>query len=272
MAPQAKDKKRRAPAVRVIFRYGLIVISASLFLTTCIYASQRFEQFIIRDPRFLLPGPADYGLESPNLEVEGVKYASRAQVLRIFEPDMGRSVFLFPLKARRRALLNVRWVHDASIVRVWPNRIQVRIEERRPAAFVKLRAESMERWALIDEEGVILEPPQKAPFHLPMLAGVHPEESPAQRSVRVRRAQRLVQELGSLADKISETDVTDLDDLKITEKLDGRAVTLMLGEHNFASRLRNFLEHYPDIHRSIPQGTTFDLRLDDRITGVGAAN
>ncbi len=272
MAPQAKDKKRRAPAVRVIFRYGLIVVGASLFLTTCIYASQRFEQFIIRDPRFLLPGPADYGLESPNLEVEGVKYASRAQVLRIFEPDMGRSVFLFPLKARRRALLNVRWVHDASIVRVWPNRIQVRIEERRPAAFVKLRAESMERWALIDEEGVILEPPQKAPFHLPMLAGIHPEESAAQRGVRVRRAQRLVQELGSLADKISETDVTDLDDLKITEKLDGRAVTLMLGEHNFASRLRNFLEHYPDIHRRIPQVTTFDLRLDDRITGVGAAN
>jgi len=148
----------------------------------------------------------------------------------------------------------------------------VHIEERHPAAFVKLRGESMERWALIDEEGVILDPPLKAPFHLPMLAGINPEESAAQRGVRVRRAQRLVQELGSLADRISETDVTDLDDLKVTEKLDGRAVTLMLGERNFTSRLQNFLEHYPDIHRRIPQVTTFDLRLDDRITGVGAAN
>jgi cell division protein FtsQ len=60
--------------------------------------------------------------------------------------------------------------------------------------------------------------------------------------------------------------------LKVTEKLDGRAVTLMLGERNFASRLHNFLDHYPDIHRRIPQVTTFDLRLDDRITGVAAAN
>jgi len=272
MAPQAKDQKRRTPAVRVIFRYGLIVIGASLLLTSCIYASQRFEKFLIRDPRFLLPGPADYGLESPNLEVEGVKYASRAQILRIFDADMGRSVFLFPIGARRRALLNVHWVREASIVRVWPNRIQVRIEERHPAAFVKLRAESMDRWALIDEEGVILDPPQKAPFHLPMLAGINPEESVAQRAIRVRRAQRLAQELGRLAEKISETDVTDLDDLKVTQKLDGRAVTLMLGERNFASRLQNFLEHYPDIHRRIPQVTTFDLRLDDRITGVGAAN
>jgi cell division protein FtsQ len=272
MALHAKDKKRRALAVRVIVRYGLIVIGASLVLTSGIYASQRFEQFLIRDPRFFLPPPADYGLESANLEVEGVRYASRAQILRIFQPDLGRSVFLFPLGARRKALLNVRWVHDASIVRVWPNRIQVRIRERQPVAFVKMRAESMERWALIDDEGVILDPPQKAAFHLPMLAGVQTGESAAQRGVRVRRAQRLLQELGSLAEPVSEADVSDLDDLKITEKLEGRAVTLMLGDHNFSPRLQNFLDHYPDIHRRIPQVTTFDLRLDDRITGVRAAN
>jgi len=272
MAPQAKDKQRRAPAVRVIFRYGLIIIGASLLLTTCIYASQRFERFIIRDPRFILPGPADYGLESPNLEIQGVKYASRPQILRIFEPDMGRSVFLFPLKSRRKELLNVRWVRDASIVRIWPNRVQVRIEERQAAAFVKLRGENMERWALIDREGVIMDPPLKAAFHLPILAGVSPDETAAERAVRVRRIERLFQELGSLADKISEADVSDLDNLKITEKVDGRAVTLLLGEHNFTSRLQNFLDHYSDIHRRIPQVTTFDLRLDDRITGVAAAN
>jgi hypothetical protein len=272
MAPPATARKRRALAVRVIVRYGLIAIGASLVLTSGIYASQRFEQFLIRDPRFFLPGPADYGLESPNLEVEGLKYASRAQILTLFEPDMGRSVFLFPLRARRKALLNVRWVHDASIIRVWPNRVQVRIWERQPVAFVKLRAESMERWALIDDEGVILEPPLKAAFHLPMLAGIQPGESTIQRGVRVRRAQHLMQELGSLANQISEADVSDLDDLKVTEKLDGRAVTLMLGDHNFSPRVRNFLDHYPDIHRRIPQVTTFDLRLDDRITGVGMAN
>jgi len=272
MAPQSKDKNRRTLAVRVIFRYGLIVIGASLLLTTCIYATERFEQFLIRDPRFLLPSPSDYGLESPNLQIQGVKYASRAQILRIFQPDLGRSVFLFPLAARSQELLNVHWVHDASIVRIWPNRIQVSISERRPVAFVKLRAESMQRWALIDEAGVILDPPLKAAFHLPILAGVPEDETADQRGIRVRRAEYLMRELGSLADQISEADVSDLDDLKVTEKLDGRAVTLMLGEHNFRSRLENFRDHYPGIHHRIPQVTTFDLRLDDRITGVGTAN
>jgi hypothetical protein len=45
----------------------------------------------------------------------------------------------------------------------------------------------------------------------------------------------------------------------------------MLGDRNFSQRLSNFLEHYPDIHRKMPQATAFDLRLDDRITGLEAA-
>ena len=59
-------------------RYGGIAIAIGVVLSGCIYASERFERFLIRDPRFFLPGPADYGLESPNLELHGVKYASRA--------------------------------------------------------------------------------------------------------------------------------------------------------------------------------------------------
>jgi cell division protein FtsQ len=233
-----------------------------------IYASQRFAQFLIRDTRFFLPSPADYGLESPNLELHGIRYASRRQVLRLFEPDYGRSLYLFPLAARRKQLLGVRWVHDASIARIWPNRIVVEIVERKPAAFIKLPAEAMQRWALIDEEGVILDPPPKAAFTLPVLSGVLSSESQEKRGIRVRRMQRLMQELGPLSDNVSEVDASDLDDLKITEQAGGGAVTLMLGDRNLSSRLKNFLDHYPDIHRNMPRATSFDLRLDDRITGL----
>ena len=267
MSPQANPKKRRPLGMRILVRYGIIAVAAGMLLTSVIYASQRFEQFLIRDPRFLLPGPPDYGMESPNLQVTGVKYASRWQILRVFEPDFGRSLYLFPLKARRKALLGMPWVHNASIVRIWPNRVLVRVEERQPAAFVKLQAESMERWALIDEEGVILDPPHKATFHLPLLSGVR-DESAARRGARVRRGLRMLEDLGGLADDVSEVDVSDLDDLKITEKVARGAVTLMLGDRNFSLRLRNFLAHYSDIRLRIPQVRTFDLRLDDRITGV----
>jgi cell division septal protein FtsQ len=266
----ASKKAPPTPPTRLFLRFGGIAIAVGVALSGGIYASQRVAQFLIRDTRFFLPGPADYGLESPNLELHGIRFASRQQVLRLFEPDYGRSLYLFPLAARRKELLGVRWVHEASIARIWPNHVIVQITERRPAAFIQLPAESMLRWALIDDEGVILDAPPKAAFTLPVLAGVLRGESQEKRGVRVRRMQRLMKELGPLSDNVSEVDAGDLDDLKITEQAGGGAVTLMLGDRNFSSRLRNFLEHYPDIHRNMPQATSFDLRLDDRITGLKA--
>ncbi len=263
-------KARSAPARGVLLRFAGIAIAVGVALSGGIYGSERFAQFLIRDTRFFLPGPADYGLESTNLAVHGIRYASRQQVLRLFEQDYGRSLYLFPLAARRSELLRVRWVHDASIARIWPNRIVVQITERKPAAFIKLPAEAMLRWALIDDEGVILEPPSKSAFQLPVLAGVMGGESQEKRGIRVRRMQRLMKELGPLADNVSEVDASDLDDLRITEQAGGGAVALMLGDRNFSSRLKNFLEHYPEIHRNMPQATAFDLRLDDRITGMEA--
>jgi len=264
------SKARGKPATRLFLRFGGIALAVGVALSGGIYASERFAQFLIRDTRFFLPGPADYGLESPNLEVHGIRYASRQQVLRLFEQDYGRSLYLFPLAARRSELLRVRWVHDVSIARIWPNRIVVQITERKPAAFIKLPAEAMLRWALIDDEGVILDPPPKSAFQLPVLAGAMSGESQEKRGIRVRRMQRLIKDLGPMADNVSEVDASDLDDLRITEQAGGGAVTLMLGDRNFSSRLKNFLEHYPEIHRNMPQATAFDLRLDDRITGMEA--
>jgi cell division protein FtsQ len=268
MAPAAN--KRRFPATGVMIRYGVVVLGACLLLSGAIYASQRVEQFLVGDPHFQLPGPPDYGLDSPNVELHGIQYASRAQVLNVFAPDYGRSLYFLPLAERRHELLGLRWVHDASILRTWPNRLRVDITERKPVAFIKVPAESMTRWALIDDDGVILDPPQKAPFRLPVLAGVLVGEPIQKRATRVRRMRRLMQELGSGADRVSEVDTSDLDNLKVTEEMDGRSVTLWLGDQNFSTRMRSFHEHYPDIHRKLPRAVTFDLRLDDRITGLEA--
>jgi cell division protein FtsQ len=270
MAPA--NKKKRAINWPALIKYALIFALATSVLAGGIYAAQQVEQFIISDPRFFLPGPPDYGLESPNLELHGIRYSSHARILNVFSRDFGRSLFLLPLADRRKALLKVSWVRDAAIVRLWPNRVTVEITEREPAAFIDLRVDSMNRWALIDSEGIILEPPPRAPFKLPVIAGVRAEEPQTMRGTRVRRMQRMMSELGALGDKISEIDVRDLDNLRITEQIGGNSIVLMLGDSHFASRLQNFLDHYPDIHRKMPTAGTFDLRLDDRITAVGGAN
>lgn len=260
------NARRLAPRLVLWSLAGLFVMSG------VIWGVQQFENFLISDARFVLPPPADYGQESPNLHVNGVVFANRSQVLRVFANDIGRSVFLLPLADRRRALLRVSWVKDASIVRLWPNRVIVNIAEREPAAFIGVETEGITRWSLIDADGVILDPTERPhQFNLPILRGVRADDRPAMRGTRVRRMQYLLKELGPLAGDVSEIDAANLDNLKVTEKMQDHATKLILGDRNFRSRLQNFLDHYPDIRKRMPDAKVLDLRLDDRITVVEEA-
>ena len=75
-----------------------------------------------------------------------------------------------------------------------------------------------------------------------------------------------MKELGPLAKKLSGVDVSKPDNLKVDLELEGRSVELLMGDSNFWKRLQDFLAHYPEIHKRSGNATTFDLRLDDRIT------
>jgi cell division protein FtsQ len=161
-------------------------------------------------------------------------------------------------------LLAVSWVRDASIARVWPNRVVVRITERVPVAFITLGSS---RFGLIDQDGVIL-PPAGGRFTLPVLAGVRSSDPIAQRRDRVRRMTALMSDLGAYARNISEVNVSDRDNLRVSQPYDGRVVTLLLGDRNFAARYRNFVNHYAEIQKRLPGANTLDLRLEDRITVV----
>ncbi len=240
---------------------GSLVIA--VLLVAFLYAFHRLEQFLIRDPRFELNGSVG-SAEPESLTVAGATHAAPHAVEGVFAEDFGRSVYLIPLADRRATLRTVDWVKDAAVARLWPNRLVVRITERTPAAFITLASG---RAALIDEDGVIL-PAAKDRFTLPVLAGVHVDDPITDRRERVQRAMRLTKELGESARKISEIDVSDRDNLKVSEPFEGRIITLLLGDRDFAQRHQNFLNHIAEIKRKLPGASTLDMRLEDRITVV----
>jgi cell division protein FtsQ len=249
-------KRQEFPVRRLV----IIVCSLAVFLLATLYAFHRMEQFVIRDERFALNA-----LDTvQSLEISGVSHASRRAVETVFNEDSGRSIYLLPLSERRQTLRTVDWVKDASIARLWPNRVVVRIAERTPVAFIPLNSS---KFALIDEDGVIL-PSVSDRFKLPVLAGVRASESLASRRDRVRRMLRLTRELGDKTADISEIDVSDPDNLKVTQPWEGRVVTLMLGDHDFLLRYQNFIRNYPEIKRRLPDAATLDMRIEDRITVV----
>lgn len=242
-------------------RVVTIAVAFCVVLIASLYIFHRFEQFLIRDPRFALSGVEG---DAGSIEIAGAAHASRAQIERVFAIDLGRSVYLLPLTERRETLRSVDWVKDASVARLWPNRVVVSVEERKPVAFLTL---GRSRFALIDDDGVIL-PTAPDRFGLPVLAGVNTSDALETRRDRVHRMLRLTRDLGEEAKNISEIDVSDRDNLKVTAPRDGHIVTLLLGDRDFARRYRNFLNHYAEIKRRLPNAATLDLRLEDRITVV----
>jgi cell division protein FtsQ len=268
---RARSKPDDRPGWRARARLWLLGALVGLLVFGAIAAVYQIDQYLASDSHFILPGSSD---AHPNLSIRGIEHTPAERVAAVFARDFGRSIYLLPLAERRRALLAIDWVRDAAVSRRWPNRVEVRIVERTPIAFAMLpigRSNSYEI-ALVDASGILLSPPPRARFALPVLYGLSREQPEAGRRGRVREVLELIHQVQAYAGQISEINAADADNLGITYSVDGRVVRLMLGNQRYLSRLQSFLGHYGEISRRLPYARVFDLRLDDRITAVEGAS
>jgi cell division protein FtsQ len=269
-----KQTSEREPGLhdwRGWLRYSSYSAAILLLLASAMFLYARMDQLLAGDPRFTLAEPSADG-ESSALRIVGALHTPRAAIFKVFSADFGRSVYLLPLEERRLALLEIDWVRDAAVSRLWPDRLEVRIVERKPVAFLRLPSAANPAsgsLALVDAEGAILSQPARAEFTLPAISGIRREQSRATRQQRVAIALRLISELGSLAGQLSEIDVGDPENVHVVLQAGGRVVGLQLGNRNFLSRLQNFLHYFEAMEQQRPEAAAFDLRLDDRITAVG---
>lgn len=279
---RARPKMDSRPGWHDGARKWLLWTLLALAVVGAIAAVYQIDQFLASDRHFVLPGSVD---AHPNLRIAGVQYSQSARLAAIFARDFGRSIYLLPVTERRRALMAIDWVRDASVSRRWPNRVDVTIVERAPVAFAMLPQSRDSSGtvlydpALVDADGVILNLPARARFALPVLYGLTREQAAPARRERIRQVMELIVEVKSYTGQISEINAADPDNLTITYSVQqggtvpAMSPRLMLGNQRYLSRLKNFLTNYPEISRRLPNARLFDLRLDDRITAVeGAAN
>jgi cell division protein FtsQ len=253
-------------------RFVLWLIAGVLLMVIALFAWHTTEEFLIKDNRFRITEANDLAGQSPNLLVEGVRYASPSQIRHVFTEDFGRSLYLVPVGKRRERLLQIDWIEEASIARIWPNTLRVQVHERTPVAFVHLppnAKDGMSHFALIDREGFILRPKVAAKFTLPVITGIRESEPLDDRRARVHRVLAMLKEIGPLSKDISEINSADPNNLTVAEHVEDTVVNLMLGDENYGERLQNFLANYSEIRAKRPDVKTLDLRVDGIITAVG---
>jgi cell division protein FtsQ len=264
------------PKPKLTWRRAARLLVWAVIVAGIAWGGKSVNSFLLHDPRFELECPAATP-SCADLEIHGAVYASPARIQSVFAQDFGASVFNIPLAERRRRLLAVDWVNSASVSRVWPSRIVVNVTERTPVAFAKLPigGSTRYRFSLVDRDGVLLSIPPRVRFPLPVMSGITEEQTEADRSVRVRAMQHLLDDLGPQAKDISEINISGIGisginasstlDMRLITEIDGHAVELLIGDQHYRSRYMHFLSHYEEIRRHSDRATVFDLRLDDRI-------
>jgi len=216
---------------------------------------------------------------SDAVEITGVKNASRAHVMEVAGADIGRNVFFVPLDERKKQLEQIPWVQEATVMRLLPNRIAVTIHERTPVAFAQIGS----RISLIDANGVVMGLPanRQTKYSFPVIRGITDTEPLSSRAAAMKIYNRLVSELGgndgestastgangsaNYVKQLSEVDLSDPENVKVTANDPGGTMVVHLGAQDFLPRYKLYVSHIAEWRQQLQNVQSVDLRYEGQV-------
>ena len=253
--PVRKGAVTRKTAVRL--RWGLVAGGMVLLLAGAAFGAGSYG---LHSWRFRLNA-------SDNIETAGLKMVARSQVMEVMGSDIGRNIFKVPLEDRKRQLEDIPWVESASVMRLLPDKVRVSIVERRPVAFFR----SGSKVALIDATGVVMDipPRQKLAYSFPVITGIAESEPLSTRASRMKAYLKMVGDLdangANYSRDLSEVDLADPDDVRVTVEDPGGALVVHLGNADFLDRYRIYIRHINDWRQQFNKLDSVDLRFNGQI-------
>jgi len=204
---------------------------------------------------------------SDDIEITGIHSVTHSQIMEVLGGDIGRNIFFVPLALRKTQLEQIPWVESASVMRFVPNRLKVEIHERTPVAFARIGP----RISLIDAGGTLMELPasSKKKYSFPVILGMNPGEPLSTRNARMKIYNDLTHQLDSsgarYSQDLSEVDLSDADDVKVSVGDPSGTVLVHLGSSNFLDRYKIYVTHVREWRQQFAKLESVDLRYDRQI-------
>lgn len=258
-APKRVPAKRGPLPRKVLARLKWVVLAAIIFCFAY-GAWAAVERYGTRSWRFRINS-------SDDLEIAGTHNVTRPQIMQVMGGDIGRNVFFIPLAERKKQLEQIAWVESATVMRFLPDRIRIEIKERTPVAFVHMGS----RIQLIDGNGVIMEMPpgQAKKYSFPVLTGMNDNEPLSTRAARMMIFTRLISDLdrdgANYSKDLSEIDLNDPDDAKVTVADPAGPVVIHLGDANFLERYKIYTAHVGEWRQQFQRLDSVDLRYERQV-------
>jgi len=204
-------------------------------------------------------------LQVGHIIVSGNERLATGDVLALLDGLRGRNILAVDLAEWQDRLLSSPWVEEATLRRVFPGTVEVRLRERTPMALGRIGSGLY----LVDRHGAVVDEygPAYADFDLPIVDGLAPagRNQPVDEE-RAALAARLIAELDAHPDlgaKVSQIDVSDPHDAVVM--LEGDTTLLRLGEAEFVERLQQYLDLGDALRERVASIDYVDLRFSERL-------
>ena len=262
MTDQRLDRRRRRRRMFRLARRSGAWLCVGLLVVALGGALASGGRWLLTAPRFAVEG----------VEVTGQSQLSVDEVVAASGLAPGQNLFRLDARRTVAGVEALPMVRRAELVRAFPNRVTLLVEERQP--FVLVHAGGLHRPAggfyWMDEQGVPLGPETRAvALDAPLVSAAGPDDiaaagrTPSERVAGgVALIRTLMRAQSSLLREISEVDVSRPEGL-VLYMLDG--VEVRLGREDWDDRLGRLDGVLAQLRASGQRATSIDLRFRDQV-------
>lgn len=225
--------------------------------------------------RFVWENPI-YALTDIRVSTDGL--LTRKQVLEIAEVEEGQNIFSVDLKKARKNLDQLPQVDRVEVRRLVPDRVDIKIIERQPVAWVAPAADSPlavgERAMLVDSRGYVMRSRKIQPEHaaLPVIIGISMEDVAAGQKLPSAEALAAIDLIRLSADDLRwQPRVVDVSKgycLLVTDHRKAKITFAFDGIEEQLARLKHLIELVEPTHREFQ---SVNLMLEKSVPVVFAA-
>jgi len=233
------------PALLRLFRVAQVLFSTSVLIVLA-WGAYKAAVYFRTSPRY----------EVQRLTVAGVKRVPENQVLAKVGFEAGTNVFRMDLDQIRKRVEELDRVRYASVQRILPDQIIIRVVEREAIGLTRIEGEIFQ----FDIDGKILDADPESGLSFPILDTLRPGDR-AGNLRKVETYRKVIDEVGQTA--LSEVHVSDSGDVTVVSASD--PVMVSLGVSDFRNRWNHYLEMKPQIAQQYPQAVRVDLRFKNQV-------
>ncbi len=201
---------------------------------------------------------------SDNIDILGNRNVSRAQILETLGGDIDRNIFFVSLAEQKKQLEDISWVESASVMRFCPTASASNSVSGRPWHSSKSTDTSPS--SMLTASSWTCLPGAQSAFSFPVILGMNDSEPLSTRAPRMKIYSELVKQLDSTgahySRDLSEVDVSDPDDVKVTVSDPKGAVLVHLRSPNFLAPFQLYMAHVQEWRSQYSPLDSLDLRFE----------